>query len=68
MDLASGRALICSIDVPAIARSCSDWPTLVAFLQRRRPNAHPKTDLKALTMSVIKVRTPVEIFLSSCGQ
>jgi len=44
------------VDIAAVARTCSDWPLLLAFLQRRQPGAHPTCDIKALLLTIVKVK------------
>jgi hypothetical protein len=46
----------CEVDIAAVARTCSDWPLLLAFLQRRQPGAHPTCDIKALLLTIVKVK------------
>lgn len=43
------------MDIAAVARTCSEWPLLLAFLQRRHPAAHPTCDIKALLLTIVKV-------------
>jgi len=43
------------VDIAAVARTCSEWPLLLAFLQRRHPAAHPTCDIKALLLTIVKV-------------
>lgn len=45
----------CEVDIAAVARTCSEWPLLLAFLQRRNPAAHPTCDIKALLLTIVKV-------------
>ena len=45
----------CEVDIAAVATTCSEWPLLLAFLQRRNPAAHPTCDIKALLLTIVKV-------------
>ena len=51
----SAQVWRCEVDIAAVARTCSDWPLLLAFLQRRQPAAHPTCDIKALLLTIVKV-------------
>ena len=48
----------CEVDIAAVARTCTDWPLLLAFLQRRQPALHPTCDIKALLLTIVKVSLP----------
>ena len=45
----------CKVDIAAVASTCSEWPLLLAFLQRRQPTLHPNCDIKAMLLTIVKV-------------
>ncbi len=56
----------CEVDIAAVARTCSEWPLLLAFLQRRHPAAHPACDIKALLLTIVKVPPYLHMLLNAC--
>lgn len=54
LDKEAGKMWRCEVDIAAVARTCTDWPLLLAFLQRRQPAAHPTCDIKALLLTIVK--------------
>ena len=45
----------CEVDIAAVGRTCTDWPLLLGFLQRRQPSQHPTCDIKPLLPTIVKV-------------
>lgn len=45
----------CEVDIAAVGRTCTDWPLLLGFLQRRQPSLHPTCDIKLLLLTIVKV-------------
>ncbi|GAB4823944.1 hypothetical protein N2152v2_010990 [Parachlorella kessleri] len=62
-----GTGVLCSLklDLPAVVETCSDWPTLVAFLQRRAAGggagdtASPLALTLQVTKNILQERTPL---------
>jgi len=54
LDAAAGVGWAAALDLRALAAGARDPAALVALLQRRRPEAHPGADLRALTLSVVR--------------
>ena len=54
------------MDIAAVARTCSEWPLLLAFLQRRHPAAHPTCDIKALLLTIVKVPLDPDLAARRC--
>lgn len=46
----------CKVDIAAVAATCSDWPLLLGFLQRRQPIQHPNSDIRAMLLTITKVQ------------
>lgn len=54
LDAGAGLGWEVRLDLRALARASREPAALVALLQRRRPAAHPGTDLRGLTLAVLK--------------
>lgn len=52
--LAAGKVWTCEVGIAAVAATCSDWPVILAFLQRRQASLHPGCDIKAMLLSIVK--------------
>ena len=53
--MCGGQVWKCEVDIAAVGRTCTDWPLLLGFLQRRQPSLHPTCDIKPLLLTIVKV-------------
>ncbi|KAL3156053.1 hypothetical protein ABBQ32_013041 [Trebouxia sp. C0010 RCD-2024] len=54
LDTQACKVWRCEVDIAAVGRTCTNWPLLLAFLQRRQPLLHPSCDIKALLLAIVK--------------
>ncbi|KAL0046520.1 hypothetical protein WJX82_002723 [Trebouxia sp. C0006] len=68
LDTEAGKVWRCEVDIAAVATTCSEWPLLLAFLQRRNPAAHPTCDIKALLLTIVKGALLEQLDMASVWQ
>ncbi|KAL0036895.1 hypothetical protein WJX77_003973 [Trebouxia sp. C0004] len=68
LDTEAGKVWRCEVDIAAVARTCSEWPLLLAFLQRRQPAAHPTCDIKSLLLTIVKGALLEQLDMASVWQ